>query len=169
VPALVIVIFAPLRRVSLLAKAYAVDSYGTSSILLFARRNAGYPAERAGEVIRAEVSNLGHRSQGKRFVYPLPHLRDDPLYDRAVRRVDVGKTVGFEPYRGLHERILRGRIRFPSPRFRLRPCSLASLAAHGAFKCFMIPTRTSRRAGRDDGPVTEASGRRRLLFNSSSC
>ncbi len=55
-----------------------------------------------------QVSNLGHRPQGKRFVYPLPHLRDDLLYGRAVRRVDAGKKVGLEPYRGFHERILRG-------------------------------------------------------------
>ena len=106
------------------------------------RRDAGYPPERAGEVIRAEVSDLGHRSQGKRFVYPLPHLRDHPLYGRAVRRVDAGRKVGLEPYRSFHGRILREQIRFPSPRFRLRPCSLASLAGRGAFERFMIPNRS---------------------------
>jgi hypothetical protein len=92
------------------------------------RRNAGYSAERAGEVIRAEVSDLGHRSQGKRFVYPLPHLRGDPLYDHAMRRIDARKTVEFEPYRGFHEWILRGRTRFPSPCHRLALQQLELLA-----------------------------------------
>jgi hypothetical protein len=64
--------------------------------------SAGYPPKRAGEVIRAEVSDLGYCLQGERFVYPLVHLSDDPLYGRAVRRAVARRKVGLEPYRGLH-------------------------------------------------------------------
>ena len=48
-------------------------------------------------MLRAEVSDLGHRSQGKPFVYPLPRLRDNPLYGRVVRRVDVETRSGSNP------------------------------------------------------------------------
>ena len=103
------------------------------------------------------MGDLGYRSQGKGFVYPLSHLRNDPLYDRAVRRADAGKKVRLEPYRSFHEWILRVRIRFPGPRPLLRPYSLTSLAVRGVFARRTVPKRTSRREGGAMGDLRKAT------------
>ena len=94
--------------------------------------------------MRAEMGDLGHRSQGKGCVYPISHLCNDPLHGRAVRRADVGKKVRLEPYRGFHEWILRVRISFPSPRHQLSLTGkLDKPDTRGVFKHRTVPNGTS--------------------------